>query len=95
MTRIWKWTLQITDKQMLQMPQGAKVLTAQMQGEELCLWAQVGPPDPGVPQEARTFAIYGTGNPMPDEPGEYVATFQTQGGALVFHVYDLSSPPLA
>ena len=31
----------------------------------------------------------GTGNPMPDEPGEYIATFQMHGGALVFHAFEL------
>lgn len=87
--RIWKWTLAVTDKQTLQMPAGAKLLTVQMQGEAPQLWALC---DETAPKMPRLIAIHGTGNPMPDEwPGEYVGTFQIHGGALVFHVFDAIS----
>ena len=74
--RIWKWSLDITDAQTLTMPIGAKVLTAQIQWRSgLQLWALI---DDAICQqkEARTFAVYGTGNPIPDDPGEYIATVQ-------------------
>ena len=86
--RIWKWSLDITDEQTLTMPIGAKALTAQIQGRSgLQLWALI---DDAICQqkEVRTFAVYGTGNPIPDDPGEYIATVQTHGGDLVWHVFE-------
>ncbi len=55
----------------------------------LQLWAMV---DEKAGITLRTFATYGTGNPMPDgNPGEYVGTYQINRGALVFHVFELHS----
>ena len=63
----------------------AWVSLKQMQGEQPQLWALV---DPDQPNEWRTFEMYGTGHPMPANPGEYVETFQMDGGALVWHVFE-------
>jgi hypothetical protein len=87
MTRIWKWPLRLTEVQVVEMPVGAKLLDVQMQGPDCCLWALC---DPSGPRVWRKLAIYGTGTPMPDEPGDYVGTFQAQGGTLVVHLFDLS-----
>lgn len=85
--RIWKFPLEVTDSQRVGMPPGAKLLTVQMQGPTPCLWALV---DETIPHRVtRAIAIYGTGNSMPDEPGEYIATFQMAAGALVFHAFEL------
>ena len=43
MRAIWKYILDITDTQCLDMPDGAMTLCVQMQGETLCLWAVVDP----------------------------------------------------
>ena len=86
--RIWKWTLEVTDRQQLLIPEGAKLLTVQIQHGMPQLWALV---DENAPIIHRTIAIYGTGNPLPDgDPGQYVGTYQIRGGALVFHVFDLT-----
>jgi hypothetical protein len=85
--RIWKWTLVTTDRQALQMPKGAQILSVQVQGENAQLWALC---DENAPRETRQFAIHGTGNPMPDgDPGSYVGTYQLYEGKLVFHVFEL------
>jgi hypothetical protein len=86
--RIWKTTLNVTDVQAVEFPEGAKLLTVQMQHERPQLWALV---DENAPIRARQVAIYGTGNPIPNEPGEYIATFQMHGGSLVFHVFEIKS----
>lgn len=86
--RIWKFPLDITDRQTLAMPEGAKMLDVQMQGDTCCLWAMC---DQNAPMRVREVAIYGTGNPMPNDPGEYVATFQMHGGALVFHAFEVAA----
>lgn len=85
--RVWKWPLQITDRQALMMPAGAVVLTVQMQGHQPQLWALVDETQ-DTPKQPRAFAIYGTGNPMPNDPGRYIATFQTHGGDLVWHAFE-------
>lgn len=85
--RIWKWQIEVTDRQTVMMPAGAKLLDVQMQGGECCVWALC---DQNAAKEPRHLAIYGTGNPMTDEPGEYVATFQMHGGALVFHAFEVT-----
>lgn len=84
--RIWKWTLAPTDLQSISVPKGAKLLSVQMQGGLPQLWALC---DETAEKEPRHVAIYGTGNPMPDEPGKYIDTFQAHGGALVFHAFEV------
>lgn len=85
--RIWKWTLEVTDMQTLELPQGSGILTVQMQNGKPQLWALCN--EETERKERRLIAIYGTGNPMPDEPGEYIATFQMFGGGAVFHVFEV------
>lgn len=84
--RIWKWTLAVTDLQVIEMPMNAKLLSVQIQGELPQLWALVK--EDQTLRQARRIAIYGTGNPIPDDPGEYISTFQMHGGALVFHAFE-------
>lgn len=84
--RIWKYTLIVVDRQTLFLPEGARILTVQMQDYAPQLWAIV---DESEPSEPREIAIYGTGNPMPDEPGIYIGTFQMHDGALVWHVFEV------
>ncbi len=88
--RIWKWTLMRADHQTITMPYDARVLTVQMQGDDLQLWALVHD-QAGWPKQDRTFSIYGTGNPIPLWPGEYIATVQTHNGSLVWHIFERSN----
>jgi len=81
---IFKYALLVTDRQEIEMPVGAKILTCQVQREKPCVWALV---DPSAPQEFRTFSTYGTGHPIYQEPGEYVGTYQLESGGFVGHVF--------
>lgn len=85
MKSIFKYPIQVTDFQKVAMHQGAKILCAQMQRDQLCLWAEV---DPDQPLEARMIEIYGTGHSMTSAPIQYIGTVQTTGGALVWHLYE-------
>lgn len=85
--KIWKFSLDIIDQQTIAMPLDAKILTVQMQMGGAQLWALCN--ENQTQTEDRSIAIYGTGNPMPEEPGEYIATFQGMGGALVWHAFEL------
>ncbi len=79
---IWKFTLHPGFA--VSMPVGAEVLHAAGQGDEVCIWALV---DPTAPKERRRFDVYGTGHPMPADPGRYVGTAHLSG-PLVFHVFE-------
>lgn len=83
--RIWKYVLKIDDRQKIYMPTESEILSAQMQRDNLCLWALV---DESKIQVDREIAIYGTGNPMPENPGKFISTFQLSN-SLVFHIFDL------
>jgi hypothetical protein len=82
---IWKYPLQ-PDVTTLDMPQGAQVLTVQVQGNRPVLWALV---DPCQLKRKRRFAVFGTGHDIPDEVGKYIGTFQLLDGGLVFHLFEV------
>lgn len=89
MAIIWKFPIDSGFKPdgslILEMPQGAEILTVQVQGETPCVWAKV---DPNLAKEARKFFIVGTGKTFPEGAAEYIGTFQMNGGALVWHLYE-------
>jgi len=85
---IWKYPLKVTDEQILEIPGGAKILSVELQHGVPCLWALVHPKNK---KKKRVVQIFGTGNPIPDaDLGEYVSTFQSMGGNLVWHVFIMS-----
>lgn len=82
--RIWKYTLQMQDLQTLTIPVGAKLLSLQMQEGKPQLWALV---DEASPCEPRRITVYGTGQPIHNDPGVFIGTFQY--GEYVFHVFEV------
>lgn len=84
---VWKYALEATDWQTIEMPGGAEVLTVQVQHGEPVLWALV---DPDNELMERTFRMAGTGhrNLAYFGLGRYVGTFQLEDGGLVFHVWE-------
>lgn len=83
MTTIWKYTV-TPNVLFYSMPEGAKILTAKEQNDEVCVWAEV---DPDKPVEMRKIMVYGTGHSVPPEPQEYIGTAHLMNGSLVLHVY--------
>lgn len=87
MRTIWKYPLQSTDVQSIGLPEGAKILTVQVQQDEVCMWACV---NPNKQLEPRTIHIYGTGYDVQNsEQLKYISTFQLHNGNLVFHAFEL------
>ena len=87
MITIYKYPLDIIDMQKIYMPRGAKILTVQMQGKQLCLWAEV---DTKNQLDARRIAIVGTGSPAPEflvGYSQYISTVQER--TFVWHVYEV------
>lgn len=83
---VWKFPIEITDGQLIEMPHGARVIAVQAQRDAVCLWAIV---EPGARREERHVIVAGTGHQLPPnvEEYQYAGTFQLQGGLLVFHVF--------
>jgi hypothetical protein len=82
---IWKYTLDATNEQIIQMPRGARVLSCAMQHGELCIWAfSVGQ----TILVDRTVQIRGTGHSADGvDAKDFVGTVLMHGGNLVFHVF--------
>jgi len=69
-------------------PAGATFLALQVQHGEPQLWFQV--PLPLRTEEQHNFVTRPTGEPYyPGINETYLGTFQLDGGALVFHVFEL------
>ena len=86
MHTIYKYALQPLREQTISMPDSATILTVQMQGDTITLWAEVH--DDNRP-ENRTFEVFGTGwhiTPLECER-EYIGTVQDRSG-LVWHIYE-------
>jgi len=64
--KIWKYALQLTQLQTVALPVGFKLLTVQMQGPEITLWALV---DPVADRREVSFLIIGTGHDIPNTYG--------------------------
>ncbi len=84
--KIFKYELAIKDNQVIKMPEGAKVLTAQEQlNYSLFVWALV---NPDAPQEDRTFEVIGIGNDIePNRNRSFISTVQM--GGYVWHVFEI------
>ena len=92
MKTIWKFDLAIVEgSQEVQMPKGAKVITAGVQqhmrgGDYPRIWAEV---DPDAEMESRHFEVFGTGWEIPEERGmvrKYITT--AIADPFVWHFYE-------
>lgn len=84
MKTIYKYQLKTTEQQTITTPVGSEILSLQIQNDNPCLWVKV---DTNNEVGDRTFATFGTGYPLPDNPMEFVGTYQT--GEFVFHVFEM------
>lgn len=86
--RTWKYGVPIqAEPHVFSMPIGAVPLTVQMQCGEPCLWVKVNPVGPSV---ERRFRWVGTGHEFDDDAiVGYVGTVQTDGGAFVWHLWEV------
>lgn len=85
MRTIYKYPVALVPEQVIALPRGYRILSVQNQDDRLRLWAMVETDErPTVPVLIR---IIGTGHPVPDAVGVYLATVQTDGGMFVWHVF--------
>jgi len=80
---VWKFPIEITDVQILQMPHGAEIIHAGLdpQGGP-CVWARVNPNN--SPAET-SLHISGTGHPVPDGDNRHVGSLNQ--GPCVWHLW--------
>jgi len=90
---VWKFILSTAPLFILDMPEGAKVVSVEVVDESPCIYAIV---DPNKPVVARYFAVHGTGHEMSEHciPERFKGSFIIEGsvlGTIVFHVFDLGT----
>jgi hypothetical protein len=87
MKTIYKYSLTITDRQVVKLPQGATILSVKEVRGELALYALVSP-DPTIKVGAVVIRIFGTGNPIDtDFDGLYFLDSVPMSDGYVWHVY--------
>jgi hypothetical protein len=83
MRRIFKYPLDITDVQFVNMAEPVEILSVQTQNGLPFVWALVDDEKPPVRVQ---FDTHGTGHPVTGS-GKFLGTYQMNKGALVFHVF--------
>ena len=88
MKRVYKYAIPVGDFRDVALPEGAEILTVQVQHDEPQLWAVV---DPEAPLVTRRFRLLGTGHSTDNDVGRhnYIGTYQLHDGGLVFHLFEL------
>lgn len=81
MITVYKYKIHTVESQVIDMPAGARILTAADQAGMFCLWALV---DTNKGIVSRRIYIKGTGHVVP-ELSEYVATIHQSG--FVRHIF--------
>ena len=85
MNYIFKYQLSEEVTQEIEMPEGAEILSMQVQHGVTCIWAKVDKEKQAV---RRRFIIVGTGWEVPAAATKFIGTFQLNGGAYVFHLFE-------
>ena len=87
MKTIYKYNVEITDRQEIELPTGAQLLCVQEQNNTINIWALV---ESDAKSEIIVIEAYGTGHPYAldtDRERQYIGTVQIYGGAQVYHFF--------
>lgn len=84
---IWKFVLEATESQEVEMPVGSEIISAESQGDSVVIYALVKPKEEG--KEVYKFLVYGTGHDIRLNITEYrfLDTVKMYSGSLMFHVF--------
>lgn len=80
--KIFKYVLETTDRQLVEMPIGCTILHVASVNDQICLWVRVNPEARKV---VRIFYVFPTGREFDIDRATYVGTAV---GHAVWHVYD-------
>lgn len=85
---IYKYQLHLVTIQVLQIPKSGQILSAQIQRDNICIWASV---DTSEKSEDRTIGLVETGAPFPkinpDQEMVHIETVQLYG--ITWHVFEI------
>lgn len=85
--KIFKYVLEITDKQTIIMPKNSLVLSVKTQFDTPVLYVLVGENE--TETEEHIIITYGTGQKMREDIDEiYIGTYLVKYDELVFHVFE-------
>jgi hypothetical protein len=90
MLTVYKYNVPLEDVIFLDLPEGAKILSFQVQHNRPTIWALV---NSNAPKKRREFRIFGTGHPFSDvldDELSFIGTCQMAGGELVWHLFELT-----
>ena len=84
--KIFKYQLETTSIQEIEMPQGSEILCIQTQNGIPCIWALV---EQNATVTKRKFLIVATGHSLPKNRNiKYIGTYQLSDGRMVFHCFE-------
>ena len=83
---IYKYPLEITDEQILEVPMRTTFLTVMFQNGQLYVWGKHSIYDPPLQKVKRRIVIVGTGHEFDNASLNYIGTVQERG--FVWHVFN-------
>lgn len=83
-TTVLKFPLTAQHRQTVMLPQGGQIVACQPQHGNVTLWVAC---EVEMPPEPHQFVCVTTGQPVPDDAGDYLATCQFHDGHTVVHVF--------
>ena len=88
MKTIYKYPIEIEDRQFVELPKDSVVLSVGVIAARVYIWVIV---DPDLKTMLVQFELRGTGHPLKlKENALFIGTFQLMGGALVYHLFKVS-----
>lgn len=81
---VYKYTIEVAEFQVVDMPSQAKILSAQVQHGQIRLWALC---DPAARIKQRRVLMFGTGQPFNGLAQGFVYIDTVQVGVYVWHVF--------
>lgn len=84
--KIFKYTIKVSERYELEIPNGGEILSIQNQYDEITIWVMV---NEAASKEVRTFAVFGAGHPVDFgcSPSVFIGTVQIDG--LAWHVFEI------
>lgn len=66
-------------------PANANLISVHVQRDQVCIWGEM---DSDARPVSRKVYVMGTGQVLPPDRGRFLGTVVTEGGALIWHIYD-------
>lgn len=84
---VWKYDLNIKDRQEVWLPAGAQILSADLQQGELKLWVLVNPKE--TINVSHNLKLAGTGHNINDIIIKFIDTIQFYNGSVIMHLFEV------